>query len=165
LVADFEALYAAHFTSLMTQLFAYFGDRQEAHDVVQEAFCRAWARWRQVSAYDDPVAWVRRVAWNLATSNVRRARVAAAFRRRYQPVHADPPTPDRVALLSALKVLPARQRQATVLHYLADMRIEEIAALMEVSVGTVKSWLHRARTTLADELKTDPATVKEAGRG
>jgi len=98
---DFDALYAAHFTSLTTQLYAYFGDRQEAQDVVQEAFCRAWARWRHVSAYDEPVAWVRRVAWNLATSNVRRARVAATFRRRYQPVHAPPPAPDRVALLTS----------------------------------------------------------------
>jgi len=100
---DFDALYAAHFASLTTQLFAYFGDRQEAQDVVQEAFCRAWVRWRRVSAYDEPVAWVRRVAWNLATSNRRRARVVAAFRRRYRPVHAPPPSADRVALLGALK--------------------------------------------------------------
>lgn len=162
---DFDALYAAHFTSLTTQLYAYFGDRQEAQDVVQEAFCRAWARWRHVSAYDEPVAWVRRVAWNLATSNVRRARVAARFRQRYQPVHASPPTPDRVALLTALKALPARQRQATVLHYLADLPVDEIAAIMGVSGGTVKSWLHRARTALAHDLSSarpDPKEVHHA---
>lgn len=162
---DFDALYAAHFTSLTAQLFAYFGDRQEAQDVVQEAFCRAWARWRQVSAYDEPVAWVRRVAWNLATSNLRRAQVAARFRRRYQPVHAAPPTPDRVALLTALKALPARQRQATVLHYLADLPVAEIAALIGVSGGTVKSWLHRARTTLTHELNPGPPNMKEARHG
>jgi len=162
---DFDALYAAHFTSLTTQLFAYFGDRQEAQDVVQEAFSRAWARWRHVSAYDEPVAWVRRVAWNLATSNLRRARVAATFRRRYRPVHAAPPTPDRVALLTALKALPAKQRQATVLHYLADLPVDQIAALMGVSGGTVKSWLHRARTTLAHELNPGPPNMTEARHG
>jgi RNA polymerase sigma-70 factor (ECF subfamily) len=155
LMDDFDALYAAHFTSLTTQLFAYIGDREEAQDVVQEAFCRAWARWRQVSTYDQPVGWVRRVAWNLATSNLRRARVAARFRRGYQPVHVAPPTPDRVALVAALKAVPVRQRQATVLHYLTDLPIAEIAAAMEVSEGTVKSWLHRARATLARRL--DPA--------
>jgi RNA polymerase sigma-70 factor (ECF subfamily) len=159
---DFDELYAAHFASLTAQLFAYFGDRQEAQDVVQEAFCRAWARWGQVSGYDEPVAWVRRVAWNLATSNLRRARVAAALRRRYRPVHAAAPGPDRVVLLAALRVLPARQRQATVLHYLADLPVAEIAALMGVSDGTVKSWLHRARSTLARELSPGPASVKEA---
>jgi len=161
-VDDFEALYAAHFTPLTTQLFAYFGDRQEAQDVVQEAFSRAWARWRAVSTYDDPVAWVRRVAWNLATSSVRRARVAAAFRRRYRPEHAAQPSPDRVALLTALTSLPARQRQAIVLHYLADMRVDEIAALMQVSGGTVKSWLYRARTSLARELNPGPPNLTEA---
>lgn len=162
---DFDALYAAHYTSLTTQLFAYFGDRQEAQDVVQEAFSRAWVRWRHVSEYDEPVAWVRRVAWNLATSNVRRARVAATFRRRYRPVHVPPPSPDRVALLTALKALPARQRQATVLFYVADLPVEEIGGLMGVSGGTVKSWLHRARTALARELNPGPPNMKEARHG
>lgn len=152
---DFDALYGGHYTSLTTQLFAYFGDRQEAQDVVQEAFCRALARWKQISTYDDPVAWVRRVAWNLATSNVRRLRVAATFRRRQQAEYAPPPNPDRVALFAALKTLPPRQRQATVMHYLADVPIGDIATAMDVSVGTVKSWLHRARTALATELTTD----------
>ena len=151
-VHEFEALYAVHYTSLTTQLYAYFGDRQQAQDVAQEAFCRALARWRQISTYDDPVAWVRRVAWNLATSQVRRSRVAAAFRRRHQPEHVAPPSADRVALFTALRALPAKQRQATVLFYLADLPITEIADSMAVSVGTVKSWLHRARTALAQEL-------------
>src|SRR5690606_39076909 len=71
-LADFDEFYAAHYGSLTTQLYAYLGDRQEAQDVVQEAFCRAYARWSSVRDYDDPVAWVRRVAWNLATSHVRR---------------------------------------------------------------------------------------------
>jgi RNA polymerase sigma-70 factor (ECF subfamily) len=151
-VDDFDAFYAANFTSLTTQLYAYFGDRQEAQDVVQEAFCRALARWRRISTYDDPVAWVRRVAWNLATSNVRRARVASAFRRRHREEPAPAPNPNRVALLAALRTLPAKQRQATVLHYLADLPISEIAASMGATEGTVKSWLHRARTALADQL-------------
>ena len=153
----FEALYAAHFTSLATQLYAYFGDRQQALDVVQEAFCRALVRWRQISAYDDPVAWVRRVAWNLATSQVRRARVAAAHRRRHVQEHMAAPSPDRVALFAALRLLPAKQRQATVLFYLADLPVDEIAASMGVSAGTVKSWLHRARAALAQQLDPQPS--------
>jgi RNA polymerase sigma-70 factor (ECF subfamily) len=148
----FDELYAVHFVALTTQLYAYFGDRQEAQDVVQEAFCRALVRWREISAYEEPVAWVRRVAWNLATSNVRHSRVAAAFRRRHKPEHVQPPTPDRVALVSALKRLPDKQRQAVVLHYLADLPIADIATQLEVPVGTVKSWLSRGRAALAGEL-------------
>ena len=55
----FDEVYAVHFGDLTVQLYAYFGDRQEAQDVVQEAFCRAYSRWKTVSRYDDPVAWIR----------------------------------------------------------------------------------------------------------
>src|SRR5256885_14407346 len=79
---DFSEFYAAHFHSLTVQLFAHTGDLSEAQDVVQEAFCRALARWSRLVTYDDPVAWVRRVAWNLATSRWRRVRTAVAFTRR-----------------------------------------------------------------------------------
>jgi RNA polymerase sigma-70 factor (ECF subfamily) len=149
---DFDALYAAHYTPLTTQLYAYFGDRQQAQDVVQEAFCRALARWRQICGYDDPVAWVRRVAWNLALSQVRRARIALAFERRQVATAVPPPSPDRVLLFAALKQLPPRQRQVVVMHHLADLPLTEIAQSLGVPLGTVKSWLHRARTALAQSL-------------
>jgi len=147
---DFDEFYAAQFRPLTLQLYAYLGNREDAQDVVQEAFCRALRRWRDVSRYDDPVVWVRRVAWNLATSRWRRARTAAAFlsRQHHEPVTAEP-SPDRVALAAALATLPPKQRKAVVLHYLADLPLADIAAAEGVPVGTVKSWLHRARTSLA----------------
>ena len=95
--ADFDDLYAAHYPDLTVQLHLYFGDRQEAHDVVQEAFCRAYARWRTVSRYEDPVGWVRRVAWNLALSRWRRTRTALSFLRRQPRTETlvEGPGPDR----------------------------------------------------------------------
>ncbi|MFB9339754.1 RNA polymerase sigma factor [Actinoplanes octamycinicus] len=152
---SFDEVYAAHYADLTVQLYAYFGDRQEAQDVVQEAFCRALARWRTVSRYDDPVAWVRRVAWNLAVSRWRRARTALGFLRRQPSVEprADGPEPDRVALLAALAELPDTQRRALVLHYLADMPVGEVARREGVAEGTVKSWLHRGRAAMAARLK------------
>lgn len=65
---DFAEFYAAHFDRVARGLYAYLGDRTEAQDAAQEAFCRAYARWGRVGAYDDSLAWVRRVAWNTATS-------------------------------------------------------------------------------------------------
>jgi RNA polymerase sigma-70 factor (sigma-E family) len=151
---SFDEVYAAHYADLTVQLYAYFGDRQEAQDVVQEAFCRALARWRKVSRYDDPVAWIRRVAWNLAVSRWRRARTALTFLRRQSAVEpqAAGPEPDRVALLAALAGLPDNQRRALVLHYLADMPVAEVAHREGVAEGTVKSWLHRGRGALAARL-------------
>ncbi|MEU3114723.1 SigE family RNA polymerase sigma factor [Micromonospora chalcea] len=154
-VADegLRRLYAASYADLTVQVYAYFGDLHEAQDVVQEAFCRALARWRQVSGYDDPAAWVRRVAWNLATSRWRRLRVMRAFHRRQrgEPVVAGP-EPDHVALVEALASLPAAQRRAMVLRYLADLPVAEIADREGVPEGTVRSWLHRGRATLAARL-------------
>jgi RNA polymerase sigma-70 factor (ECF subfamily) len=151
---SFDEVYAAHYADLTVQLYAYFGDRQEAHDVVQEAFYRALIRWNSLTGYDDPVAWIRRVAWNLAVSRWRRARTALSFLRR-QPraePRADGPGPERVALVTALATLPDTQRRAVVLHYMADLPVAEIAQREGVAVGTVKSWLHRGRAALATEL-------------
>lgn len=156
-MSDFDELYAAHYSALTTQLYAYLGDRQEAQDVVQEAFCRAYARWRRVRDYDNPVAWVRRVAWNLATSHTRRLGVAAAYRRRQRVESDPPPGPDRVTVVAALRELPERQRRALVLHYLADQPVAEVARAMGAAEGTVKVWLHRGRAALAAKLGVDAA--------
>jgi RNA polymerase sigma-70 factor (ECF subfamily) len=158
-VSSFDELYAAHYADLTVQLFAYFGDRQEAQDVVQEAFCRAYARWGKVSRYDDPVAWVRRVAWNLALSRWRRTRTALNFLRKQRPVEpqVDGPSAERVAMVEALATLPDHHRRAMVLRYLGDLTVTEIAAREGVAEGTVKSWLHRGRAALAVVLRPDGA--------
>jgi RNA polymerase sigma-70 factor (ECF subfamily) len=164
---SFDDVYAAHYADLTVQLYAYFGDRQEAQDVVQEAFCRALAKWRTISEYDDPVAWVRRVAWNLAVSRWRRARTALNFvrRQRLDEPQLDGPNPERVALVAALAKLPSSQRRAVVLHHLADLPVAEIAQREGVSQGTVKSWLQRGRAALAEQLRpTESVTTGEARR-
>jgi RNA polymerase sigma-70 factor, ECF subfamily len=87
---DFDSLFHSGYAPLVGQLTAYLGDRTEAEDVAQDAFLRAWQRWESLSRYDDPVAWVHRVAWNLATSRWRRIAMAARVLRG-QP--APEPTP------------------------------------------------------------------------
>jgi RNA polymerase sigma-70 factor (ECF subfamily) len=149
---SFDEFYAAHFYGLTIQLCAYTGDLSQAQDLVQDAFCRTFTRWSKVSQYDDPVAYVRRAAWNLATTRWRRMRTARAYAQRQRVEPADGPSPDRVALEAALATLPELQRRAVVMHYLADMSVAEIAAQQQVPEGTVKSWLHRGRNALAVRL-------------
>jgi RNA polymerase sigma-70 factor (ECF subfamily) len=149
---DFDEFYARTFPVLSSQLFAYLGDRAEAQDVVQEAFCRAFSRWKHISGYQDPVAWVRRVAWNLATSRFRRRRTAMNFLRRQREEHLQEPSPDRIVLVEALAKIPAQLRKAVVLHYIGDLTIAEIAAQEDVAEGTVKSWLSRGRAALGEQL-------------
>jgi RNA polymerase sigma-70 factor, ECF subfamily len=154
---DFAAFYAATYDSLCVQLYAHTGEMAEAQDVVQEAFCRAFDRWQTLSAYDDPVAWVRKVAWNLATSRWRRMRTAMAFARRHREEWVSEPDPVRLDLTQALAQLPQRQRQAVVLHYLGGLSLQEIATLTSAPIGTVKTWLRRARTKLDSLLEVRDA--------
>lgn len=145
---EFAEFYAAAFGPLTVQLHAFTGDHAEAQDLVQEAFSRAYARWSKVAAYDDPVAWVRRVAWNLAISRWRRARRLLHLQPLLTSASVNGPDGGRVDLVRALAQLPSQQRQAVVLHYLADMPVREIAGFTGAAEGTVKAWLHRARTAL-----------------
>jgi RNA polymerase sigma-70 factor (ECF subfamily) len=160
----FDDFYAVHFPVLTVQLAAYLGDVTEAQDVVQEAFLRAWSRWERLETYDEPVTWVRRVAWNIATSRWRRMRTAASFLHRQRVGVVEGPSPDRVALDRALAALPDNQRRSVVLHHVAGLSVPEIAAEWGMPEGTIKSWLHRGRTTLHAALAQDTETGSEARR-
>ena len=149
----FEEFYLATVGRLVGQLFPVTGDLHEAEEVVQEAFARASTRWARLRDYDRPEAWVRRVAMNLATDRSRRRhRQLAALQRHGPPAPVPPVSVGALALLHALGTLPIRQRQAIVLHYLADLPVEEVAATLGTRAGTVKSWLARGRHTLAARL-------------
>ncbi|HZN73044.1 MAG TPA: SigE family RNA polymerase sigma factor [Micromonosporaceae bacterium] len=148
--AEFDAFYRAHYPDLVAMAYALGGgDLAEAQDLVQEAFCRAWRRWDDVSRYDKPAAWVRRVATNLATSRWRRLRTARIHLRLERSTDVPGLEPDHVALVAAMRTLPAAQRRAMILHYIVDLPVDEVAAEIGVPPGTVKSWLHRGRTALA----------------
>ena len=71
----FAECYEQSYTALTKQIYVYTGDLGLAQELVQEAFCRALPRWSKVCSYDDPVAWIRRVAFNLANSRWQRAKV------------------------------------------------------------------------------------------
>ncbi|MFI5910712.1 RNA polymerase sigma factor [Dactylosporangium sp. NPDC051541] len=151
----FTEFYGAHFQRIAVQLYAYLGDHAEAQDLAQEAFCRALEQWPRISGYSDPAGWVRRVAWNLATSRLRRLRTAIGFLARQREQHVDGPTPDRVVLVAALAELPAAQRRALVLHHLGQLGVAEIAEQEGVAEGTVRSWLTRGRAKLAARLTVE----------
>ena len=154
---DFTDCYAASFAPIAGQLAVYLGSVDEAQEVTQEAFTRAWTRWGRIARYDDPSAWVRRVAWNLATSRIRRVRTALRHRQSHRPEPVAGPGPERVAIETALAALPPNQRRAVVLHYLVGLPVAEIADLCRAREGAVRTWLYRGRLTLAHQL-TDEVT-------
>jgi RNA polymerase sigma-70 factor, ECF subfamily len=150
---DFESFYAASYRRLVVQLLGVTGNLQDAEDVVQEAFARAAVRWRRVSGYAVPEAWVRRVAFNLAVSASRRSRRFLAAAARVGPPREVPGlSADELDLVAALGRLPQSYREVLVLHYLADLPVQEVAAELRVPVGTVSSRLARGRAALARAL-------------
>ncbi|MFG3341942.1 RNA polymerase sigma factor [Glycomyces sp. NPDC048151] len=153
--ADFNGFYAANVAQITAQIRAYVGDLSEAEDLVAEAFCRALARWGSISAYDNPATWVRRVAWNLATSRLRRAAVLRRFLRRQRPAAFEGPGPERLDLERALSQLNERHRKAVILRYMAGMTTAEIAEQEGVAETTVRSWLTRGKAALAERLRID----------
>jgi RNA polymerase sigma-70 factor (ECF subfamily) len=143
-------VYAGSFRRLVVQLYAVTGDLGEAQDAVQEAFVRALDAGRGFAEVHNPEAWLRTVAVNVAISRHRRRRLLDTITRRTVPVSPVPdPSPEHLALMCALRRLPAGQRHAIALHYLVDLPIEQVAATLGVSVGTVKSRLSRGRAALA----------------
>ena len=161
---DFCEFYQANYGRVVAMATAMLGDRREAEDVAQEAFARALARWSRLRRYDQPGAWVRTVALRLAIDSARRAHrgvratVALAAQRRPD----DPEPSDALpftALGAALRTLPLRERHVIVLHYLADLPVDEVASVLDIPVGTVKSRLSRGRSALATRLNGYPTEV------
>ena len=145
----FEDFYAAEFDRVLDSAFAFSGDRDAATDATQEAFARAFARWRRLSRQEWVGGWVTTTALNVLR---RRYRDAARSR---VPVEekASHDAHGRVDLLRALRALPVRQREAAVLFYVADLPLHAVAEAMGVSDGAVKSHLARAREGLRVSLE------------
>ncbi len=150
--SDFESFYLGTAPRLMRFAYGLTGDLAEAQDFTQEAFARAWQRWRRLQRYDNPEAWLRLVVTRLATDRWRWLGV-----RRASPppsaVSVPPPDEELMMLVAALKRLPLDQRRALALHYLLDRSVADIAAETGTSVNTVKSWLARGRANLATVMR------------
>ena len=145
----FEDFYTAEFDRVLDSAFAFSGDRDAAADATQEAFARAFARWRRLSRREWAGAWVTTTALN-----VLRRRYRDAARSQVSVNEGESHDPHgRVDLLRALRALPLRQREAAVLFYVADLPIHAVAEAMGLSDGAVKSHLARAREGLRGGLE------------
>jgi RNA polymerase sigma-70 factor (ECF subfamily) len=155
----FDEFYVGTRLHLLRQLTMMTGDAEQAADVLQEAYARAWQRWGRVSTLADPAAWVRTVAWRVAVSQHRRALVAAdRLRRFFVPEAAIDRTPSRdeaLDLRGALLLLSPEHRRTLVLYEMCGLSVPQVAAETGVAEGTVKSRLARARTALAAALGPD----------
>jgi RNA polymerase sigma-70 factor (ECF subfamily) len=153
----FDAFYEREFDSVAGLAYVLSGSRIVSDDLAQDAFLAAYRRWGEIGRYDDPGAWVRRVVANRSTSALRRAYVRgkALVRLGGSLEHAPELSPETVDVWRAIRRLPTRQAQATALYYLNDLSLEEVAAVLDCAVETVRTHLRRARKTLARYLDVE----------
>jgi RNA polymerase sigma-70 factor, ECF subfamily len=150
----FDEFFLAEFPRLVSILTAWSGERAVAEELAQEALLQAHRNWDEVVALDRPGAWVRRVALNRSSNQHRgrrRERAALSRIRNDRSTDVVIPTADE-QLWAHVRSLPAAQRDATIMRYVDDLALTDIAAVLGCSDGTVKTHLQRARRTLARHL-------------
>jgi RNA polymerase sigma-70 factor (sigma-E family) len=154
------ALYAAHYRSLVRLAALLLRDPDGAEEVVQDAFVAMHGSWRRLRDPDKALSYLRAAVVNRSRSALRRRRTA----EQHVPERAvDVASAEHGALqhlehervLTAVRRLPRRQREVLVLRYYADLSEAQIADVLGISRGAVKSHASRAMTALRDVL--DPA--------
>jgi RNA polymerase sigma-70 factor (ECF subfamily) len=157
----FEQLVRAHQRYVFNLAYRVLGDRNEAEDVAQETFVRAWRGLPSFRAECRFTTWLYRIARNVCLNRL--PRLEAELRQTEelsQPLASPDPAPDEVvgarerqALLhSELARLPERYRLVLTLRYLQGFSYAEIADVLSLPLGTVKTHLHRGREALAARL-------------
>jgi RNA polymerase sigma-70 factor, ECF subfamily len=144
---EYGSFYRVEYPHVVRTSYLIVHDRQRAEDVAQEAFIQLFTHWRKVSRYEQPGAWVRRVAIRLATRAARRER-----RRPSVEHQGDPPltlVAQDVDLLSAIRQLPTQQRAAVALFYFEDRPLPEVAHILGCSHAAAKVHVFNARKRLA----------------
>ncbi|HEX9776069.1 MAG TPA: sigma-70 family RNA polymerase sigma factor [Actinomycetota bacterium] len=170
----FDAIVARHDRRVYAVALRMTGRREDALDVTQDVFVTAMRSLRTFRGDAQLTTWLHRVTVNACLDQARRAK-----RRRGIPLEvlgeqpASGPGPDERAesasraaeVRRALARLTTDHRAVLVLHDLQDLDYAEVARILEVPVGTVKSRIHRARVELAGLLghlrRTEPAAADE----
>ena len=155
---DFDEFYRRHYRPLVALAWSKVGNGDDAVDLAQYALTEAYRDWSKIGLLGRPDLWVRRIVLNRAANHHRRRfRERAALER----LHADPSV-DPAALsdsthelLRLVAALPEQQAAVIALRYVEDLPLADIAEILGVAVGTVKTSLHRGRTAIARQLDQD----------
>jgi RNA polymerase sigma-70 factor (sigma-E family) len=166
---SFEEFVARGSARLLRSAYLLTGDRDQSEDLLQVALIRIARRWDV--ARQSPHAYAHRVLVNLLHDRrrhlSRRASQAPLEESNAQRDRVDDGADavvDRIALASAVRRLPLRQREVVVLRFFADLSVADTAAAIGASDGTVKTHTSRALKALREAL-SDAATQPTPTRG
>jgi RNA polymerase sigma-70 factor (sigma-E family) len=148
----FRAYFERHHASLSRLAYLMTGEPEVADDLAADALTEIWRHWDRVTAADDPAAYGHGIVMNLARNWVRRRsreRLLSfgALRR-----SRETDVPAVLDVRAALARLPERRRACVVLRHAFDMPEREVATMLGISVGSVKSATSRGSRQLAELL-------------
>ena len=157
------ALYTTNYRSLVRLSTLLLHDQAAAEDVVQDAFVAMHASWRRLRDTDKALAYLRQSVVNRSRSRLRHLKVADRKAPALMPADASAALPsaehgalaalDRERVMHALRTLPQRQREVLVLRYYVDLSEAQIADVMGISTGAVKSHASRGMGALRQRLE------------
>ena len=153
-------LHRAHYRSLVRLAALLVRDVGTAEEVVQDSFVAMHGGWSRLRDNEKALSYLRQAVVNRSRSVLRHRVVVDRNAPKPPPdmpsaEHGAIALLERSAVISALRTLPARQREALVLRFYADMSEAQIAETMQISKGAVKSHTARAMATLRTVLERD----------
>lgn len=160
--AAFRELLAAHGKAIYNVALFTLNDEVMAEDATQEVFIRIWRGLKGFKAQAKLASWIYRITKNVCYDYLKKRRPerleedgegALADNGQLGPEGEYLAGQQHLAVRRAVARLPERQRMAITLHYFHQRSYEEVAEIMEQPLGTVKSYLHRAKASLAGALK------------
>lgn len=162
--SGFETLVAPHIENLYRLAYRFYGTRNDAEDLVQELLTRLYPKHREIAAIEHLGAWLNKSLYHLFIDLNRRSKHAPALLDdigiAVETAPSEQCSPDTslarqldyTRLQKALLKLNADQRSLIALHDMEGYNLPDLANLLEIPPGTLKSRLHRARATLRELL-------------
>jgi RNA polymerase sigma-70 factor (ECF subfamily) len=155
-IAQLEALYCEHGKAILSYLQRRFSQTQAAEDLLQETFVRALRDVKRLDQLASPRAWLFTIARNLGMTALRKKRLASELPAQVS-ARAESDIDPRVDLMrDAIARLPEPQREVLALRLRDDLSYEEIAAVLAIPIGTVRSRMHHAVKRLRESLNDGP---------
>jgi RNA polymerase sigma-70 factor, ECF subfamily len=161
-----QSLFEEHRTRIYRVCLLYTDSADDAKDVLQETFLRAYKSVRRFRGDSSFTTWLTRIAINICLNLKRDRRTSETLESdkldsmQYELPHGHLGDPEealnvrelRERIMALVEKLPPRERMAFILKHFEHLKIREISQAMQISEGTVKSFLHRAVVTLRDGL-------------
>lgn len=178
--AAFGELVERYQDRLFNAVLRVVSNPDDAADVVQDSFINAYQSLASFKGDSEFYTWLYRIAFNTAVSLRRRKRPTVSLEAHRNGAASVEPADesettrpgaaleraeDEAALKAGLERLSAEHRTVLVLKDIEGMKYEEIAVVLEVPIGTIRSRIHRARLELRELLEPEPKAVAQAGQG